>query len=327
MSGHSKWSTIKHKKAATDAAPRQAVHQAAQGDHRRGPHGRRRPQGRTPACAPPSWKRGPTACRATTSTAPSRRAPASWRPRSTKRSSTRATGPAGVAILVEAATDNRNRTARRDPPPVHTGTAAAWARPAAWPGCSTAAATSPSTRSAMDEEKLMELALELGVDDVADRGGASTRSTRPWRTSCAIQEELERRGVPSSAKELAMIPQTTIDVPGRKGRTRCCASRSPGGPRRRPEGLGQPPHRREGAGGPVPLVLILGLDPGQPPHRLRPDREARLLARRPRGAGRFSCPKTSPCPARLAHLAGRLDELVDLAGDRTSPCWRPPSMA
>ena len=41
MSGHSKWSTIKHKKARQGRQARQDLHQAHQGDHGRRAHGRR----------------------------------------------------------------------------------------------------------------------------------------------------------------------------------------------------------------------------------------------------------------------------------------------
>jgi transcriptional/translational regulatory protein YebC/TACO1 len=64
----------------------------------------------------------------------------------------------------------------------------------------------------MDEEKFMELALELGADDVAIEEDVYEIYT-PLEGFNTVQEELERRDVPTAAKELAMVPQTTIDVP------------------------------------------------------------------------------------------------------------------
>ena len=121
-------------------------------------------------------------------------------------------GPGGVAVLVEALTDNRNRTAgeirhifarnggnlgeagcvawmfnRRGYFAVEP--AAPWTRRSSWSSPSSwAPTTSPSRRT-------------------------STRSTPPLEDFNRVQEELERRGVPTAAKELAMVPQTTIDVP------------------------------------------------------------------------------------------------------------------
>jgi transcriptional/translational regulatory protein YebC/TACO1 len=67
-------------------------------------------------------------------------------------------------------------------------------------------------RAAMDEEKLMALALELGADDVAVEEGSYEIYTLSEAYTATL-EELERRGVPLAAKELAMIPQTQVEVP------------------------------------------------------------------------------------------------------------------
>ena len=58
----------------------------------------------------------------------------------------------------------------------------------------------------------MELALELGADDVAIEEDVYEIYTS-MEDFVAVQEELERRGIPLAAEELAMVPQTTIDVP------------------------------------------------------------------------------------------------------------------
>jgi crossover junction endodeoxyribonuclease RuvC len=58
-------------------------------------------------------------------------------------------------------------------------------------------------------------------------------------------------------------------------------------------------------------VLILGIDPGSlhTGYGLVRREGSRLT---PVDAGRFSCPRDLDLPRRLAHLAGRLGELVDL---------------
>lgn len=59
----------------------------------------------------------------------------------------------------------------------------------------------------------MELALELGVDDVTIDEDRFELLTAP-EDFTSVQEALESRGVPVAAKELAMMPATTVDVPG-----------------------------------------------------------------------------------------------------------------
>ena len=58
----------------------------------------------------------------------------------------------------------------------------------------------------------MELALELGVDDITVEEDRYEMLTAPEEFT-AVQEALESRGVAVAAKELAMMPQTTVDVP------------------------------------------------------------------------------------------------------------------
>ncbi|MGH9360639.1 MAG: YebC/PmpR family DNA-binding transcriptional regulator, partial [Thermoanaerobaculia bacterium] len=64
---------------------------------------------------------------------------------------------------------------------------------------------------AMDEEAFLELALDLGVDDVSTAGGELDIFTAVEDFN-RVRDELERRGVPLAAKELAMIPDATIEV-------------------------------------------------------------------------------------------------------------------
>ena len=58
----------------------------------------------------------------------------------------------------------------------------------------------------------MDLAVELEADDVVVEPDHYEIFT-PMEDFAAIQDELERRGVPVAAKELAMVPQTTMPLP------------------------------------------------------------------------------------------------------------------
>ncbi|HEY0512437.1 MAG TPA: YebC/PmpR family DNA-binding transcriptional regulator [Thermoanaerobaculia bacterium] len=210
MSGHSKWSTIKHKKAATDA--------------RRGKMFSKILKEITVAARIGGGDaKGNPRLRAALLEARSNSVPGDNIDRAIKKGTGELEsevyeevvyegyGPGGVAMLVEAATDNRNRTAGEIR---HT-----FARNGGNLGEAGCVAWMFHRRgyfaideSVMDEEKFMDLALELGADDVAIEEDVYEIYTS-MEDFISVQEELERRGVPTAAKELAMIPQTYVDVP------------------------------------------------------------------------------------------------------------------
>ena len=213
MSGHSKWATIKHKKAATDA--------------RRGKLFSKILKEITVAARVGGGDaKGNPRLRAAILEARSNSVPNDNIERAIKKGTGEIAsevyeeviyegyGPGGVAVLVEAATDNRNRTAgeirhlfARNGGNLGEAGCVAW--------MFHRRGYFVVDKSAMDEEKLMEIALELGADDVAIEEDVYELYT-PMEEFITTQEELERRGVATAVKELAMVPQTTIDVPADK---------------------------------------------------------------------------------------------------------------
>jgi len=120
--------------------------------------------------------------------------------------------PGGVAVLVEAMTDNRNRTAAdvRHVFARHGGNLGE-------SGC-VAWMFEPRgfftvERSTMSEEELMELALEIGVDDL-ETAGEEYELYTSYDDYARVRHELESREVPLTAKELAMIPQSSVELGG-----------------------------------------------------------------------------------------------------------------
>jgi YebC/PmpR family DNA-binding regulatory protein len=210
MSGHSKWSTIKHKKAATDA--------------RRGKMFSKILKEITVAARMGGGDaKGNARLRTALLEARSNSVPGDNIDRAIKKGTGELEsvvyeeityegyGPVGVAVLVEAATDNRNRTTAE--------IRHAFARNGGNLGESGCVAWMFNRRGyfaidrgAMDEEKFMDLALELGADDVAIEEDVYEVYTS-LENFVSVQEELERRGIPLAANELVMVPQTTIDVP------------------------------------------------------------------------------------------------------------------
>ena len=111
MSGHSKWATIKRKKAATDQARGQAVLQVHQGDHDRRAHGGGDPEAnprlRTAIGGGQVGQHARLQHRARRQARHRRD-----RGRRLRRDpATKATGPAASRCWSKCATDNRNRTA------------------------------------------------------------------------------------------------------------------------------------------------------------------------------------------------------------------------
>ena len=112
MSGHSKWSTIKHKKGAADAKRGKLFTKLSQRDHRRREGGRADPAAQPRA--PERDREGEVVLDAEgqRSSARSPAAPATDADAAAYETIVyEGYGPDGVAVLVEALTDNRNRTA------------------------------------------------------------------------------------------------------------------------------------------------------------------------------------------------------------------------
>ena len=121
--------------------------------------------------------------------------------------------PGGIALLIEALTDNRNRTAqevrhaftRNGGNLGETGTVA-------WQFTRKGVIVVEKA-VAPDEEHLLELALEGGAEDLNDSESSWDIITAPAAFK-TVQESLEAARVPISSAELSMIPQTTIPVDG-----------------------------------------------------------------------------------------------------------------
>jgi len=119
----------------------------------------------------------------------------------------------GVAVLVEALTDNRNRTAQEVRHAFsRNGGNLSEAGTVAWQFTRKGVVVVEKAL-APDEEHLLELALDGGAEDLSDSESSWDIVTAPQEFP-AVQAALERAGVPISSAELSMLPQTTIPVAG-----------------------------------------------------------------------------------------------------------------
>ena len=119
-------------------------------------------------------------------------------------------GPAGVAVLVEALTDNRNRTASdvRHLFSKHGGNL----------GTTGAVAWLFERRGlvlvdaeAVDEEELVLAAAEGGADDV-ERDGTVFQVLSAPESLAAVRAAIEAAGIAIESAELSMLPKTTVEV-------------------------------------------------------------------------------------------------------------------
>lgn len=121
-------------------------------------------------------------------------------------------GPAGVAIMIDALTDNGNRTvadirrwlSRNGGNLGTTGSVA-------WMFDRRGEITIDGER--FDEDTVMEAALEAGALDVQSEEGTYTVLTEPADLS-TVQDGLRAKGIEWDSAELAMVPKNTINVAG-----------------------------------------------------------------------------------------------------------------
>lgn len=121
-------------------------------------------------------------------------------------------GPSGVAILISVLTDNRNRTGA-EIRHVLTKNSGSMAEPnaVAWNFEKKGLFLVP--REGVDEESLMELALEAGAEDMEPAADLFEIRTPPDAFE-AVREALEKSGVPTESAELAMLPKSTVPLEG-----------------------------------------------------------------------------------------------------------------
>ena len=119
-------------------------------------------------------------------------------------------GPEGVAVLVEALTDNRNRTASdvRQVFAKHGGSLGATGV-VAWQFERRGVVLVPA--DGVDEEELVLAVADAGADDV-DLDGSTYQVTSAPEELRAIREAIESAGISVETAELSMVPKTTITI-------------------------------------------------------------------------------------------------------------------
>jgi YebC/PmpR family DNA-binding regulatory protein len=213
MSGHSKWSTIKHKKAAKDAKRgklfTKLIKEITVAARLGGGDLNANPRLRTAVLA-----------------AKAQSMPGDNIERAIKKGTGElegvtydevtyeAYGPGGVAMLVSVVTDNRNRTVAeiRSIFNKHGGNLGETGS-VAWMFDKRGLIT--VERASVEEDRLMEIGLEAGADDVRDAGDIFEVLTTPEAFE-GVRQALEDAGIALASAEVTMIPQSTVPLEGKQ---------------------------------------------------------------------------------------------------------------
>jgi YebC/PmpR family DNA-binding regulatory protein len=123
-------------------------------------------------------------------------------------------GQAGVAILVDCMTDNRNRTVSDVRSAFNKGGGHIGES-----GCVSWMFHQKGQfifdREATDEDTIMEIAMDAGADDIQDKPdeGCIEVTTEPGNFT-TVQDAFEKAGLPPQVAEIAWIPENSIEVEG-----------------------------------------------------------------------------------------------------------------
>jgi len=212
MSGHSKWATIKHKKAATDA--------------KRGKQFTKIIKEITIAARSGGDPDGNPRLRTAINDAKNVSMPAD----NIKRAIMRGTdeleggqideimfegyGPGGAAVLVAVATDNRNRTVSeirhmfsKNGGNLGEQGSVAWM-------FERKSQIIIDAEKAPAEDELMALALDAGADDLREEGGNWEILSAP-EVHVQVLEAIQKAGIPTESAEIAMIPKNLMKLEGK----------------------------------------------------------------------------------------------------------------
>jgi YebC/PmpR family DNA-binding regulatory protein len=210
VSGHSKWSSIKHKKGVADARRGKLFSKLSRAIIVAAREGGGDPAGNLALQNAIEKAREASMPKDTIERAIARGSGAGADAAAFEHITYEGYGPGGVAILVEALTDNRNRTAaevrhifsKADGNLGESG-AVVW--------LFERKGVILVDADAVDEDELMLVAADAGAEDVVEEG-SSFRVTSAPEDLTAVREALQSAGIAIESAQPTMVPKTTIEV-------------------------------------------------------------------------------------------------------------------
>jgi YebC/PmpR family DNA-binding regulatory protein len=210
MSGHSKWSSIKHKKGAADAKRGKLFSKLSRAIIVAAKEGGADPAGNLALQNAIEKARSYSMPKDNIERAIARGSGADADAQAFETVIYEGYGPSGIAVIVEALTDNRNRTA--------SDVRHAFEKNDGNLGGSGAVTWLFERRGVVlvsadgvDEDELMLAAAEGGADDVS-RDGSSFEVVSAPENLTTVREALEEAGFTLENAELTMVPKTTVEV-------------------------------------------------------------------------------------------------------------------
>jgi YebC/PmpR family DNA-binding regulatory protein len=208
VSGHSKWSSIRHKKGAADAKRGQLFSKLSRAIIVAAKEGGPDPDGNLALQNAIEKAREASMPKDNIERAIARGAGSDTDAETYEHVTYEGYAPGGVAVLVEALTDNRNRTAADvrhvfSKSDGNLGTSGA----VAWQFERKGVIICDAER--VDEDSLVVAAADAGADDVALDESTLQVTTPPERLA-AVRRALEEASIPYESAELTMVPKTTV---------------------------------------------------------------------------------------------------------------------
>ncbi len=123
-------------------------------------------------------------------------------------------GPGGAAVLIESLTDNKNRTVA-EVRHIFSKTGGNLGENGCVAWMFDLKGYLAVARDAVDEEQLMEAALEAGAEDVREEEDLFEVITAPGDFE-SVKEALDKAAIPISEAEVTMLPQNTTNLAGKE---------------------------------------------------------------------------------------------------------------
>lgn len=121
-------------------------------------------------------------------------------------------GPGGVAVFVDVMTDNKNRTVA-EVRYIFTKNGGNLSEPGSVAWMFSRKGLFMVDEEAVGEERLMEVALEAGAEDISIEEGAF-EVTCPWDEFDSVREALAGADIPTSLAEITQVAQSTVRLEG-----------------------------------------------------------------------------------------------------------------
>ena len=217
MSGHSKWATIKRKKAANDAKRSNQFAKLLRAVEVAAKEGGGDPAANMTLASAVEKAKASSVPNDNIERAIKRGGGADASAARYEEITYEGYAPGGIALFVEALTDNRNRTAQdvrhaftRNGGNLGETGSTAWM-------FTRKGVIVVEKDAAPDDERLFELALEAGAEDLNDSESSWEVVTEPTALA-AVRDALRGAGIELFSAELTMLPQSTIPVDGGEAR-------------------------------------------------------------------------------------------------------------